>query len=119
MKLRFWEQEERAFPPMSVSEYIDLTGFSFGGSNYQVVPSTTMAPQKEERVDPSFAGYIRQVYKTNGPIYSCMAVRLRLFSEVRFQWSQMQQGRRGKLFGTQELDSLENPWPATTPDAES
>ena len=43
-----------------------------------------------------------------------MAVRMRLFSEARFQFSQMNQGRRGKLFGNKDLEPLEVPWPGGT-----
>jgi HK97 family phage portal protein len=43
-----------------------------------------------------------------------MAVRMRLFSEVSFQFSQLTQGRRGKLFGTPDLQPLETPWPGGT-----
>jgi hypothetical protein len=75
MKLRFWKpEEERAFPQLSLSEYIAQTQFSYGGASYQLVPSQTMPPSKTEEVEASFAGYIRGIYKNNGPIYSCMAV---------------------------------------------
>lgn len=114
MRLRFWREEERAFPQLSLSEYIAQTQFSYGGASYQLVPSQTMPPSKTEQVEASFAGYIRGVYKNNGPIYSCMAVRMRLFSEARFQFSQMTGGRRGKLFGTTDLELLEVPWPGAT-----
>src|SRR6266566_5197928 len=115
MKIPFiGKQEERAFPQLSLSEYIAQTQFSYGGASYQLVPSQTMPPSKTEEVEASFAGYIRGIYKNNGPIYSCMAVRMRLFSEVRFQFSQMTSGRRGKLFGSADLEPLEVPWPGGT-----
>jgi phage portal protein BeeE len=110
----FDDLHERAFPTMSVSEYLNQTQFLYGGVSAQLVPSQTMPPNKPESVDPSFAGYIRGVYKNNGPIYTCMAVRMRLFSEARFQFTQMSGGRRGKLFGTPALGPLEVPWPGGT-----
>jgi hypothetical protein len=96
MNLRFWTREqdyvddwhERAFPTMTVSEYLNQNQFLYGSLSAQLVPSQTMPPNKPESVDPSFAGYIRGVYKNNGPIYTCMAVRMRLFSEAP-RFSQM------------------------------
>lgn len=111
MNLKFWE---RADPAMSISEYLGLTSFSYGGGNYQLLPSTTMSASEREHVEPHFSGYIRGIYKNNGPIYACMAVRMRLFSEARFQFSQMNSGRRGNLFGTKDLAPLEVPWPGGT-----
>src|SRR5438132_4136750 len=111
MKLRFWE---RANPALSLDEWINLTSFSFNNVGYQVMPSQTMAPGNRETVDPNFARYIQGIYKRNGPVFACMAVRMRLFSEARFQFSQMNQGRRGKLFGNKDLEPLEVPWPGGT-----
>jgi phage portal protein BeeE len=50
------------------------------------------------------------VYKKSGPIFALIAVRQALFSEARFQWQQMRNGRPGDLFGDQSLSILERPW---------
>jgi hypothetical protein len=39
-----------------------------------------------------------------------MLTRMALFSEARFQWRRMINGRPGDLFGTQDLSILERPW---------
>jgi hypothetical protein len=37
-----------------------------------------------------------------------------LFSEARFQWRKMTNGRPGDLFGSQDLRILEKPWTTGT-----
>jgi len=39
-----------------------------------------------------------------------MDVRAKLFSEARFQFRQIRNGRPGDLFGTADLQMLEVPW---------
>ena len=73
--------------------------------------------QNRETIAADFMGYINGAYKTNGAIFACMLTRMFLFSEVRFQFRRMNNGRPGKLFGTADLELLEHPWPnATTGD---
>jgi phage portal protein BeeE len=57
---------------------------------------------------------VEQAYKSNGVVFACMLVRQLLFSEARFQFRQMRNGRPGDLFGTQALGVLEKPWPGGT-----
>lgn len=57
------------------------------------------------------------ILKRNGAVAALMFARLMAFSEARFQFRRMSQGRPGDLFGTPELELLERPWPnATTGD---
>lgn len=51
------------------------------------------------------------VYKTNGPIFACSQARAKVFTEARFRFRRIRDGRPGDLFGNQELSLLENPWP--------
>ncbi|SET43225.1 phage portal protein [Nonomuraea wenchangensis] len=67
-----------------------------------------------EEVENSFVGYINGVYKANGVIFSSIEARKLLFTEARFQFQRLQNGTPGELFGTHELDILENPWPNGT-----
>jgi len=68
----------------------------------------------QETVENSFEGYLSGAFKTNGPVFSLMLVRLQVFSEARFQFRALRDGRPGRLFGTAALDLLENPWPGGT-----
>ncbi len=44
--------------------------------------------------------------KSNGPVFTLMAIRLRLFSQVRWSYQELRKGRPGDLFSAQSLDIL-------------
>lgn len=67
-----------------------------------------------EQIQNNFAGYVNQVYKTNGVVFAIVLARLLLFTEARFQWRQLRSGGVGELFGTPDLKLLERPWPNGT-----
>lgn len=67
-----------------------------------------------EEIEPHFESYVANAYKRSGPIFTCILVRMWVFSEARFQYQQMRGGRPGDLFGNQDLALLENPWPNAT-----
>jgi phage portal protein BeeE len=69
---------------------------------------------ERERIENDFAGYVAGIYKRNGPIFALMAARMMVFSEARFQFRRMRNGRPGDLFGTADLRRLEKPWPGGT-----
>lgn len=54
------------------------------------------------------------IYKSNGIVFSCMAVRQRVFSQVSFRFAALNNGRVSRLFGTPDLGILERPWPNGT-----
>jgi hypothetical protein len=83
-----------------------LGTFSFDNI-WPFVP-TTMAGQRE-LPDYTFQGVVIGAYLRNSIVFSCLALRARLFSEARFQFQQMRGGRPGNLFGTQALATLEAP----------
>jgi len=53
-------------------------------------------------------------YESNGIVFACEAKRLSVFSEARFQYQQLRNGRPGDLFGTPDLSVLEQPWPGAS-----
>ena len=65
---------------------------------------------EKEPIGNSFIDYAEEIYKKSGPVFTCLFIRQFLFSEVRFQWRRIEDGRPGPLFGTPELSLLENPW---------
>jgi Phage portal protein len=83
-----------------------LGTFSFDNI-WPFVP-TTMAGQRE-LPDYTFMGVVIGAYLRNSVVFSCLALRARLFGEARFQFQQMRAGRPGNLFGTQALTTLEAP----------
>lgn len=83
--------------------------FAFNGITYPVTGVSSAATS--EQIEGSFTGYVNAAFKASGVIFACMVVRQLVFSEARFQWQQVRNGRPGDLFGTKELSLLETPWP--------
>lgn len=54
------------------------------------------------------------IYKTNGIVFACMAIRQRVFSQIVFRFAGLNNGKVGKLFGGPEIDILNKPWPNGT-----
>ena len=89
---------------------------AYMGQTYAAGPTTTLSGNAEA-IANDFTSYARGAYYGNGAVFACLAVRMRLFSEARFQFRQIRNGRPGDLFGTQALAPLEKPWKnATTGD---
>ena len=88
--------------------------FSFNGSSYPFGLNQTMPGENMEEIEHSFVGYVQGIYKTHGVVAACMLARRHVFSQLRFQWQQMESGRPGSLFGNRDLAILERPWPGGT-----
>ena len=86
---------------------------SFQGNQYWSLPVSNWKPN-EEGIGSDFVGLINGAYKANAVVFACELTRIALFSEARFQWRYMKNGRPGDLFGTPDLKILERPWPQGT-----
>ena len=84
--------------------------FGFQGLGYGPTLIQTMQSNRET-ISQDFTGFINGAYKSNGAIFAVMLTRMMLFSEARFQFRRMNNGRPGVLFGTKDLSLLETPWP--------
>ncbi len=112
---RPWRWFKRSNPTISLAEAFDQY-FNYQGLSYGLGLNQTLGSPAEE-IAGSFEGYVQGAYRSNGVIFACMLARLALFSEARFQYRQIRNGRPGDLFGTPDLDPLEHPWEnATTGD---
>lgn len=80
----------------------------------QILAGSTPLTGNHERIEGSFDAYVQRGYKSNGIIFACILARLLPFSEARFQFQQMNDGRPGDLSGGPGLDLLDNPWPNGT-----
>jgi phage portal protein BeeE len=108
----------RSAPSNEISRY-DLSAYIqqlvnnplgvYGGSY-----TTTRDGKPVEDIPNEFIGYVQQGYKANGPLFAIILARLMLFSEARFQFRRLTNGRPGDLFGTKALSLLEHPWPNGT-----
>jgi phage portal protein BeeE len=109
---------ERDNPPLAFNDWVQQAlsvygTFIYGGSTYPLFGMQTLPGQKQEAPDPTFAGFV-QLFRNNPIVFACMAVRMMVFSEARFQFRRMVNGRPGELFGTSELEVFEHPWPGGT-----
>lgn len=84
-----------------------------GGVTYPLHPfaPTQSLGFTQEEIDPSYTGLARSAFMGNGVVFACMEYRRKTFSQAHFQWQQVRGGTPGRLFGTDALSLLENPWP--------
>ncbi len=88
---------------------------SYAGSQYPIflTPTQTLKGNREE-IDPDYPGLIMGAYRANSAIFACMLCRQQHFSEVRFQFRKIIDGRPANLFGNADLGILEHPWEGGT-----
>lgn len=65
-------------------------------------------------MSPDFLGIVERAFKRSPIIFSAVTTRMHLFSEARFQFRRVTNGRPGDLFGTADLEPLETPWSGGT-----
>jgi hypothetical protein len=105
----------RSAEALGFDEYLQY--FGFNGNDYPYLLNQTLPGSGEEKPEASFQGFVDMAYRSSGVVFACMLARLMLFTEVRFQFRNLSEGRTGKLFGTTALAPLEQPWTnATTGD---
>jgi hypothetical protein len=74
---------------------------AWGGSSYT----------NREEIENDFEGYVLGAYKACGPVFSVIAARQYVFSEIVFKFRNKD---TGKLYGDDRLSILEHPWPGGT-----
>lgn len=92
----------------------DLTTFTFNGNSYTAGLNTTMPNAGIEKVGTEFQQIVRGAYQSNGAVAAVLLARLMPFSQIRFQYQRMRNGRPGDLWGDDRLRVLERPWPGGT-----
>lgn len=63
--------------------------------------------QPKEKLEDDFRSYVSDGYKANAVVFAVILSRLSLFSDVRFQFRNK---KTFDLFGTADLEILEQPW---------
>jgi hypothetical protein len=91
-----------------------LQSFMFNGNAYGAGIQQTLVGGQAERIPNDLTGYATAAYASNGPVFALMAVRMLVFSAIRFQFQQLRGGRPGELFGNDSLSLLETPWAGGT-----
>ena len=99
---------QRAFNPFTPAEWRAIQQNSMGMS----YPQFTMGNNKQEPIGAGFSSLVTQAYATNPVVFACVNARAQLFSEARFQFQRLKDGRPGELFNTPStyLRLLETPW---------
>lgn len=92
---------------VSLQEWHEM--FNFDGHLYQL-PQTFHTWNKHEGPSWGFQQYVNGALNASGVVFACIAVRLHVFSQIRYQFQQLRGGRPGDLFGTPVLAPLERPW---------
>lgn len=86
-----------------------------GTGGFEVPPFwTNEAVRDAEELETNFASYVSGAYKSNGVVFACILARLLIFSEARFQFQNITDGRPTDLFDDPSLDLLRHPWPNGT-----
>lgn len=103
--LRSLLSRDNATTPISITDWARMfrpgQQFTFNGQRQQAMSLATFNPGSS-------------AYESNAIVYACEAKRVSVFSEARFQFQQLRDGRPGNLFGTRDLRILEEPWPGAT-----
>lgn len=98
--------------PLSFTDWVSY--FNFGANQYGVPGFSQTLQGTKEDIDGTFQGLVEQAYKANGIVFACMRARQALFSEARFRFRRVRNGKPGDLFGNAALSILEEPWPGAT-----
>lgn len=90
-----------------------MAQMSYQGLSYPIINQTLRGEHLESPSD--FQGYVSQLYKQNGVVFACMAVRMLLFAEARFCFRDISKGRPGDLQADNgQLALLRKPWTGGT-----
>jgi phage portal protein BeeE len=99
-------RDRSALTRYSVDDYMnDMLFNGYGYGTYAGSPS-----QDRERVEHHFQSYVEQIYKRSGVVFAVIAARTLVFTEARFLWQKMRDGRPGELWWNPTLDLLDEPW---------
>lgn len=74
--------------------------------------AATSANPNQETIGEGFASYVDEMFKANGPVFGCIAIRVRVFSQARLLFQRFSGGRPVEMFGGGDkgLALLERPW---------
>jgi hypothetical protein len=91
-----------------------------GNTYFTQSPPQTQPGQRQEPIGPAYRSLTDLAYKTDSVVFSCMLTRAQHFSEVRFQFRQMNNpgfaaargtlGRRHNRGSVDEDDHARRPW---------
>lgn len=66
---------------------------------------------KRERIENDYMGYVQGAFKSNAVVFACCTTRMGVFTEARFQFQPIKDGRpQMDLQDSTDLDVLKTPW---------
>ena len=97
-------------------DIVSLNDYIAAINQYGYTPSveTSLGANKVEKITHSFAGYASRGFAGNGVVFTCMAIRQDVFSQMRFRYQRLRDGKPSDMFGTPDLRLLERPSPGET-----
>lgn len=108
INLKVAEVPKRAAAPLAFDDWVNY--FSYQGLSYPFIQQTNPG-QPTQEIGGDFRGLIEGAYKSSGVVFACMLARQMLFSEARFMFRKLEQGRPGELVGHDSyLGLLRRPW---------
>lgn len=105
------DTQSRSEAEVSLEQFVN--NFMYNGLNYPFFGTNSIG-QKIEEPRSSFTSYVNELYRFHPIIFSLINRRAAVFSEARFKFRRLQDGRPGELFGTEALSVLEHPAPNVT-----
>lgn len=102
--------ELRDINPLSWADF--LSYFTYGGIQQALYGGSLVGDS--EKIGQGFTALVQDAYKSNGPVFACIMVRMFVYSQARFQWQTLTNGKPGRLFGNRDLRPLEAPWDGGT-----
>jgi hypothetical protein len=107
---------ERLGSSRAASDINDIDDWAglWGLAGLGLLLQTTLQMKEEERPDGTFMSLVSLGYLRNSVVFSCLAIRARLFGDIAFRFQQLQNGKAGAMFGTTALAKLEHPEPGKT-----
>lgn len=94
--------------------FLELTQFMYSGSGYTAGLNQTFPGTPLEHIENSLTGYTVGGFKGNGVVSAAMLTRMRVFSQLRFLFQEVNNGRPGNFVNTRGLLPLHRPWPNGT-----
>jgi len=111
---RLWDLLRSDFAPTvnNLGDLAQAKKMSFEGLTYPLFGWGSSG--QPEEIEQTFMGHVQGAYKSDGVVFATILARMLLFTEIRFSFVRLNNGRPGELFGNQSLRILEEPYPNGT-----
>lgn len=102
--------EERDAYPLPFQDYAGWFNYAGNSYTFPFVGPGTLTSDKEKPLPGDYTSLVDVTYRSNAVVFALLMVRQLHFTQARFQFQQLRNGRPGSFFGTNALAPLEQPW---------